>query len=287
VAAGALRTPGLLARSGVVHPSLGRFLRLHPVAVVAGLYEDRVEMWRGTAQAARSFEWAPGSDAASSAGHAGFTIESAPGHPGLVAFALPWQGRAPFAGLMARAAHVAPLIAITRDADWGTVRQTSTAGARIEYPIAAATARTLRAGAAAAADLLHATGPVSIVAPGEPATAWSAAGTDVIGGAERDWGAFRRRLERLDFAPGRTLLFSAHQMGSARMGGVPSLHPVDPDGRVRWAPAGIAGERTIGGLYVADGSLFPTGIGVNPMLTVMLLAARVARTVLAEGAAAG
>ena len=33
----------------------------------------------------------------------------------------------------------------------------------------------------------------------------------------------------------------------------------------------------------ADSSLFPTGLGVNPMLTVMALARRVARTVLAEG----
>jgi cholesterol oxidase len=39
----------------------------------------------------------------------------------------------------------------------------------------------------------------------------------------------------------------------------------------------------IPGLYVADGSLFPTGIGVNPMITILALARRVARTVLAEG----
>ena len=42
-------------------------------------------------------------------------------------------------------------------------------------------------------------------------------------------------------------------------------------------------DRVIGGLYVADTSLFPTGLGVNPMLTVMALARRVARTVQAEG----
>jgi choline dehydrogenase-like flavoprotein len=30
------------------------------------------------------------------------------------------------------------------------------------------------------------------------------------------------------------------------------------------------------GLYVADASLFPTALGVNPMVTVMALAARVA-----------
>jgi choline dehydrogenase-like flavoprotein len=41
------------------------------------------------------------------------------------------------------------------------------------------------------------------------------------------------------------------------------------------------------GLYVGDGSLFPTGLGVNPMITVMALARRVARTVAGEGRAAG
>jgi choline dehydrogenase-like flavoprotein len=285
VAAGALRTPGVLARSGVAHPSLGRFLRLHPVSVAAARYDERIEMWRGTTQAARAFGTAPGSESARREGHAGFTLESAPGHPGLIAFALPWQGRWSFASLMARAAHVAPLIAITRDADWGAVRPTASGGTRIEYPIVDATARTLRAGVLAAAEVLRATDPLEIVVPGEPPIAWAPKGTDLIAGATRDWGAFRTRLERLDFAPGRTLLFSAHQMGTARMGDVASLHPVDPDGRVRWAPAGVGGNRTIGGLYVADASLFPTAIGVNPMLTVMLLATRVARTVLAEGSA--
>jgi choline dehydrogenase-like flavoprotein len=41
-------------------------------------------------------------------------------------------------------------------------------------------------------------------------------------------------------------------------------------------------DRPVPGLYVGDGSLFPTGIGVNPMITVMALARRVARGILAE-----
>jgi choline dehydrogenase-like flavoprotein len=47
------------------------------------------------------------------------------------------------------------------------------------------------------------------------------------------------------------------------------------------------GDPVVGGLYVADGSLFPTGIGVNPMITIMVLARRVARTILAESATPG
>jgi len=38
---------------------------------------------------------------------------------------------------------------------------------------------------------------------------------------------------------------------------------------------------------VGDASLFPTGIGVNPMITIMALARRIARTVEVESPAAG
>jgi choline dehydrogenase-like flavoprotein len=71
-------------------------------------------------------------------------------------------------------------------------------------------------------------------------------------------------------------------MGSVRMGASSADHPCDPEGRVR-----TASGAPVRGLYVGDGSLFPTGIGVNPQITIMALARRVARTVLAEGRTAG
>ena len=57
-------------------------------------------------------------------------------------------------------------------------------------------------------------------------------------------------------------LFSAHQMGTTRMGSDPRRDVCDPTGRI----AGVSG------LYVADGSLFPASSGVNPMITIMALA---------------
>ena len=56
VAAGTLRTPVVLLRSGIDHPAMGRHLRLHPVSIVGAFLDEDVTMWRGTTQAARSLE---------------------------------------------------------------------------------------------------------------------------------------------------------------------------------------------------------------------------------------
>ena len=97
LAAGALRTPAILQRSGLEHPAIGRYLRLHPVPVIAGRFDETVEMWRGTLQAARSLEFSE-----PDAGRNGYVIEAAPGHPGLLALALPWEGAAAHAGIIDR-----------------------------------------------------------------------------------------------------------------------------------------------------------------------------------------
>ena len=123
--------------------------------------------------------------------------------------------------------------------------------------------------------LARAAGAQLVVAAGTPPVSWDRRGA----GAGGPWSAVERELAHVDFAPNRGAVFSAHQMGSVRMGGSVRDHPCDPWGRIR---ADDRADRVIRGLYVADGSLFPTGLGVNPMLTVMVLARRVAATVLAE-----
>ncbi|MBS1678158.1 MAG: FAD-binding protein [Actinobacteria bacterium] len=67
----------------------------------------------------------------------------------------------------------------------------------------------------------------------------------------------------------------------------------------RWAPARIAADPREGacaadgslhgtaGLYVADASLFPTALGVNPMMTIIAVATQVAREVAEASPTAG
>jgi choline dehydrogenase-like flavoprotein len=277
VAAGALRTPLVLRRSGIDHPALGDYLRLHPVPVVAARLAAPVEMWHGVTQAAGSLEFAePGPAAADGGGpaHGGFLIETAPGHPGLIALAFPWEGRAVAARMMADIGRYAPLIAIVHDRDHGRVDLTRHGRARVRYRISRRDADTARRALVEMARLARAGGAERILALGTPA-AWFGSAEGV---STRAWRAYLDDLARFDFAPNRGTLFSAHQMGTARAGGEPGTHPCDPHGRARADRLGII----VRGLYVADTSLFPTASGVNPMVTAMFMAARTARTVLGE-----
>ena len=277
IAAGALRTPGILGRSSVGHGALGHFLRIHPTAALVARYAEPIEAWRGTMQAAASLAFAPGAAGGSGAG--GFTIESVPAHPGIIAASLPWGSAAEHAALMADARHLAPFIAITRDADWGRVTPLRSGRARIDYALSGSDVAQLREGLVQLARIGEAGGADAIMAPGHAIERWRRQDGELA------FAAYLERLRGFDFRPHRGAVFSAHQMGTARMGEEPGLHVCDPRGRVRWSVAGLSSDQTIRGLYVADSSLLPTALGVNPMVTVMLLARRVARTVLAEGSA--
>ncbi len=259
VAAGALRTPAVLERSGIGHPALGRNLRLHPVPVLGARFPEPVEMWRGVMQGARILvEPRPGDD------HARYTIESAPGHPGLLALAFPWEGSDAFASLMDRGRFFAPLLAVCRDLDGGRVSLTRTGRVRIDYRVSPRDAVTMRAALATMARVARGAGAAELVALGTPARWLDLSGVGPAGGeagiapggSEPAFAAYLADLARWDPAPGRGMVFSAHQMGTVRAGADAASHPCDPDGRVRAAGTDRGG--VVAGLYVADASLFPT-----------------------------
>jgi choline dehydrogenase-like flavoprotein len=272
VAAGALRTPLLLEASGIRHPQLGRNLRLHPTVAIIAVMPEPVEMWLGPPQASRSLEFIrPGAPAADGLGpaHGGFLIEPAPPHPGLAAASTEWFGRDDSDAILAQMRYWAPLIAIINETGSGRVRTGPGGRARISYRLNRADGDTARRALVELARLCRAGGAFELRAGSMPSRRWATG---------EPFEAYLRGLARLDTAPNRLSLFSAHQMGTVRAGADPHAHAADPAGRVRLDGSGSV----LRGAYVADASLFPTAAGVNPMLTVMALAERVARAVLAD-----
>jgi choline dehydrogenase-like flavoprotein len=272
VAGGGLRTPVLLERSGLDHPALGRNLRLHPTVVVAARLAEAADMWIGPLQAARSLQHArpaPASDDGIGPPHGGFIIEAAPPHPGLAMAALPWPGQADAVARAADLRHLAPLIAIIRDQGSGRVRPTRSGRARIGYSLDRRDAASARRALVELSRLAHAGGAVELLAVATPGRPWR---------QSDDFAAYLAGLARIDTGANRLTLFSAHQMGTARAGSDPRASATDPWGRVRSDRRG----GLLRGCYVGDGSLVPTAPGVNPMLTIMALAERTARAVLAD-----
>jgi choline dehydrogenase-like flavoprotein len=75
-----------------------------------------------------------------------------------------------------------------------------------------------------------------------------------------------RSLLSAPVRPTQLVLSTVHLMGTAGMGSDP----------LRSVTAHTGAVHDTAGLYVADASLFPGPVGVNPMLTIMALATRVA-----------
>jgi long-chain-alcohol oxidase len=85
-------------------------------------------------------------------------------------------------------------------------------------------------------------------------------------------GELEQRVTVGQFLTGRLSISAAHLMGGCGMGGGPADSVTDDRGRVHGVPW----------LRVADSSLFPDSVEINPYLTIMALADRVAEGVLEE-----
>ncbi|HEY6957923.1 MAG TPA: GMC family oxidoreductase N-terminal domain-containing protein [Candidatus Limnocylindria bacterium] len=251
LAGGSILSPALLLRSGIAADVAGRNLFLHPVSVVAGAYDDRLEAWSGVPQSVMSDHFA------NISGDHGFRIECAPAHPGVLASGFPWWGSAEYVRKIRDSANVAPFLAIVRDLTPGRVELDRDGKTRMRYFPAEMERRLLVRGMVELAKIHHAAGARRLVTLYTPPLELE--GRD---GLDR----FTAEIERRGIAPNRVVLFSAHQMGTCRIGTSPRDSVADPNGQV-WG---------VRGLFVTDASAFPSASGVNPMLSIMAIARRTA-----------
>jgi choline dehydrogenase-like flavoprotein len=257
VAAGALETPAVLLRSGIGGPAVGRHLRLHPVPMITGVYDEDLRAWWGPPQGTIVDE-----HRTAVSGH-GYLVETAHVQPAITAAAIPWPSGRAHKLMMGRFSRLGTFIAVTRDHGSGTVTVDARGEAVIRYPLEdPIDAEVRRHAVRSLIELQVAAGAHVVLDTHRDLVMWRR-GEDV----ER----FIARAQDAGSGAGGRVLFSAHQMGSARMGSVAGASVADPEGQMHDTP----------GVWIGDASAFPTAVGSNPMLTCMALARRTAHAILA------
>ncbi len=255
VAAGAIHSPAILLRSGIGGPAVGDYLRLHPTVAVTAYYDQPQNWMWGPPQAALSHQFADTGD-----GY-GFLIEGAQATTGLFGGSIPWRSGADHKRRMRDWAHAAPFVGVTREHGHGRVEIDATGMPVAHYPI---TDERDRQGLKQAVEQLcrvhEAAGAREIVGSGMRAPDWTRGD---------DFGRFIAALNALAIVPREYVTFSAHQMGTCRMGRDPATSVANPWGELHDTP----------GVWIGDASAFPSASGTNPMATIMALARRTAHAI--------
>jgi long-chain-alcohol oxidase len=258
-AAGALNTPALLRRSGVRSPVLGKHLRLHPVLVIWGQFDEEVRPWEGMLAATYSDQ-----DADMTNGY-GVKYEHVAIPPSILLTFSPWRGGREHADLMQALPYTGGLGILLRDHGVGEVRTGRDGEPVVRYRLTAEDVEHMRRGLRGGARVVEAMGARRIYSSHSKWVGYEP-------GRSGDVDRFADAADACGWGPGQAQVVSFHIMGSARMGGSPTDSVCDPSGEVWSTP----------GLYVCDGSAFPTASGVNPMVTIEALAHMNARGIAAR-----
>jgi choline dehydrogenase-like flavoprotein len=219
-----------------------------------GVYDGPQKGWWGPPQAALTKEFADVED-----GY-GFLVESAPVMPGLAGATIPWHGGRVHKDWMATSADASIFIFLIRDRGAGRVTIDRDGNPVWTYAMLdALDDRLYRQGQAELVKMHEAAGAHALYTYHRTVSHWDRSGAE---SAE----AFAQRLYDAPLDPYEVSKFSAHQMGSARMGNNPKSSVANPWGELHDTP----------GVWIGDASAFPTASGTNPMITIMALARRTA-----------
>lgn len=247
VSAGSVHTPALLLRSGLSNPNIGKYLRLHPVTVAIGEYEQPVKSWIGAPMTRVVKEFAN----LDGKGY-GYRIETPAVQPGILGASFPWQSGRQHRQLMQRLHHYANFLVLTRDYYGGSVTTNAKGNPVIHYELHPYDAKHLLHGLLEGLKIHRAAGAQAVY------SAHNHLLKHQVNGAS-GFQTFLDTVAQQGLKPNAFALFSAHQMGSCRIAGTPELGAVKPTGETY----------EVKNLFVADASVFPTASGVNPMMTIM------------------
>jgi choline dehydrogenase-like flavoprotein len=253
LAAGAIHTPAIMLRSGMAG-QVGQNLMLHPVLITWGMFEEEVQPWAGTLGATFSDEFLDMGE-----GY-GIKYEHAATPPSILAIFAPWRGSRESAELMQSLRYTAGYGALQRARDAGSVVIDAEGLPVARWALSDFDRDVMRRGLDGAAQILEAGGARKVYSS-------HAGWVSYEPGAGDDRSSLLDAADAAGWGSGQVTLGSFHLMGTARMGSSSSDSVCNSDGEA-W---------DVRGLYVVDGSVLPTGLGVNPMVTIEAAAHKIAR----------
>lgn len=261
VAAGGYGSAALLLRSRLANRSgqVGKHLRANPCSMVFGLFDHDVVMWRGIPAAFGCLEWRLARDERGHYREGGYLLMPNQLQPaGLAAF-LPGFG-AEHRRLMEAMPRIAGTIAWIDDVEEGAITLARDGSARYALPIVGRNALMLRDSLKKGAHALLAAGAREVFL------------ADAVGTRIRDE-AELAKIDTVEIGPGAMSFAAPHPAGACRMGRDPSTSVVKSSGETH----------EVHRLYVADPSVFPTAVSVDPSETIMAFSHVLADGLLARG----
>lgn len=239
IAASVTHSPVILMRSGLKLPALGKYFRAHPGTGVFGCYDEPVDMNLGATQgwASTAFRVDPG-----------LKLETLAIPPELVSSRLSGGG-VELMERLARYRHITMWCHAVRAESTGTVKKSFFGNPVVHYTLDAADMHRFREGMKLLAMQHFAAGAKSII-PGISGMPYELLPGQV------------KLLDDAPLDPRKYIAILSHLFGGCVMGNDEKTSVTDGLGRVHGTQ----------GLVVADASVIPTNLGVNPQHTIMALA---------------
>ena len=250
LACGATQTPVLLQRWGLGNSSgqVGRNFTCHPNGKVVALFDEDVYGWKGVHQALQVHEFLD----------EGLIFAAVFVPPSILAMSMPFIGDEMYE-LASQVNKMVIAGCLAEDTTTGTIRPGPFGSTLMRYDCDRATFHRVVRGVALACEMLFAAGARRIYLPIH----------------RLPFIESRREIHRIydiDPKPTDFEMMTVHAMGTCRMSPDPATGVVDGLGRVH----------DCRGLYIADASIIPTPVSLNPQETIMMLATRQAEGILRE-----